>query len=58
MDFKNKSNNEILLHLQSLKQKHIVVKSDIAKLWSLMEGIEKEFADGNKVITERMGGDK
>lgn len=57
-DFKNMSNNEIVLSMKNMEQEHESIKSKILKLVDEMEEVEKKYAKAGKILNERLNPNK
>jgi len=52
------SNNNINNKLIELKNEHEVIKDKIIKLTEHLDSIEKEYLLGNKILLQRLKGEK
>jgi len=56
MDFSKKTNSEIQMEIQLLKQKFEAIKLIILSKYDELENIEKEYNEANKEILRRLKG--
>lgn len=56
MDFKEMSNNEILVHIKKLEIEHEALKAKMLKDYDNLVKLEKEFNKLNSIIVKRLKG--
>jgi len=56
--FEDKTNNEIVLELKQLELDHESLKMKMLKDYDKLMDIEKEYAEGNRLINKRLKGEK
>jgi hypothetical protein len=54
--YDGKTNNEVILEIKQLQNDHEALKAKMLKDYDKLIEIEKDFAEANKVITERLKG--
>lgn len=57
-NYEDKSNNDILLDIKQLQLDHEALKGELLKGYDRLIEIEENFKDANKIITERLNGNK
>jgi hypothetical protein len=57
-DWEDKSNNEILLEIKQLQLDHESLKMKIAREFDKLVEIEEHFNDAQKIIKQRLTGNK
>lgn len=55
-EFKNKTNNEILLDIKQMQLDHEAVKARLLMDYDLLESIEYKFNEANDVLSKRLNG--
>jgi hypothetical protein len=55
-EFKNKTNNEILLDIKQMQLDHDAVKARLLRDYDLLELIEQRFNEANEALTKRLNG--
>jgi hypothetical protein len=58
VDWENLSNSSIKMNLESLLHEQISLRDRILKLSEKLEGIEKDYYYGNKVLVKRYKGEE
>lgn len=53
-EYKDKTNNEILLDIKGMEVDYQVLKEKILKDFDRLMGIEKSFAEAHKIINTRL----
>jgi hypothetical protein len=56
--YTDKSNNEILNEMQSMKQEYDAIKARMLKDYDLLESIEKKYNEANLELVNRLKGEK
>jgi hypothetical protein len=56
-NFKNKTNNELLLDIKQMELDHEATKNMILKYYDILEAIEKRFEEAHTVLNKRLTGD-
>jgi hypothetical protein len=57
IDWENLGNSSIKMNLESLLHEQISLRERILKLSEKLEGVEKEYYYGNKVLVKRYKGE-
>ena len=55
-NWKDKTNNEILLAIKQMQADHEAIKIKMLKEYSILEAIESEFNEANNELHERLTG--
>jgi hypothetical protein len=57
-EFKNKTNNDILLEIKQMQFDYEAVKANLLRDYDLLEMIEARFNEANDVLNTRLSGGK
>lgn len=56
-NFKNKTNNELLLEIKQMELDHEATKTMILKYYDVLETIEKRFEEVHTILNKRLKGE-
>ncbi len=57
-DFKDMGNNQIMTRIYELKSEHEAIKIRMCRDFDELERVEREFNEANRILLERIKGQK